>query len=356
MKTRASLLLNAVVVAGSVLFALPKVTPSQTNNVRSYPAPGRLVDIGGYKLHINCSGKVSKRSPTVILLHGLGDFSFDWALVQPKIARYTRVCSYDRAGQAWSDPGPKPRGPLTAANELHVLLMNAGIKAPYLLVGHSWGGLIARVYASQYPKDVVGMVLVDSTHEDEYLWINGKIVSPRLMSDEQWQELTKPKAKSATPSRERFVTIKRQTLIERQVEAPFDKLPLDIQRIRLWATSLPRTKRINEGGDIENFRGDLIATYTLSRANKGRYPLDSIPLVVLTANSPRDPDYTQEQCDWNRKLQTEMAGYSSNGKQIITRKGDHHIQLEEPEVVIDAVREVFMAAQHQSKLTGSRSK
>jgi len=126
--------------------------------------------------------------------------------------------------------------------------------------------------------------------------------------------------------------------------------------MRLWATSLPRTKRIDEGGDIENFRGDLIATYALSRANKGEHPLDSIPLIVLTANSPRDPDYTQEQHDWNRKLQTEMAGYSSNSKQIITRKGDHHIQLEEPEIVVDAVRKVFKAAQHQSKLTGSGSK
>ncbi len=237
MTTRTALLLNVVAVAILVLFGLPAVTPCQTSNVRSYPAPGRLIDIGGYKLHINCSGKASKSNPAVILLHGLGDFSFDWALVQPEIARYARVCSYDRAGQAWSDPGPKPRGPLKAANELHVLLMNAGIRPPYVLVGHSWGGLIARVYASQYPKEVAGMVLVDSTHEDEYLWINGKIVSPRLMSDAQWQELTKPKAKSAKPSQARFVTIKQQTPIERQQEAPFDKLPADIQRMRLWAVN-----------------------------------------------------------------------------------------------------------------------
>ena len=83
---------------------------------------GRMVDIGGYQLHINCSGK---GKPTVILLHGLGDFSFDWALVQPELALTTRVCAYDRAGVAWSEPGPQPRGPLKLAQELHVLLQNS---------------------------------------------------------------------------------------------------------------------------------------------------------------------------------------------------------------------------------------
>jgi len=125
--------------------------------------------------------------------------------------------------------------------------------------------------------------------------------------------------------------------------------------MRLWATSLPRTKAINEGGDIENFRGDLIATYSLTRVNKGKYPLGNIPLIVLTANSPRDPDYTVEQYDWNRRLQSEMAGYSSNSKQVITQKGDHHIQLEEPETVVKYISEVFKAVLHHRRVTGSRS-
>ena len=344
------MMLTAVSVLAS--FGLSAITPSQTSNAVSHPPPGRLIDIGGYKLHMNCSGKASKRNPTVILLHGLGDFSFDWALVQPEVARFTAVCSYDRAGQAWSDPGPKPRGPLKTANELHSLLSNAGIKAPYVLVGHSWGGIIARVYASQYPKEVAGIVLVDSAHEDEYLWLNGKVVRPRLMSEEEWQELRKPKPRPASVYVASAV-VRQQAPRESHLEAPFNKLPLNTQRMRLWAMSLPRTKSIDEGGDIENFRGDFIAAYSLTRANKGRHPLGSIPLIVLTANSLRDPDYTQEQYDWNRKLQTKMAGYSSNGKQLITRKGEHHIQLEEPEIVVESIREVVNGARHRGKLTSN---
>lgn len=333
-----------------LLLATQTGIAQQSANKQAYPPIGRMVDVGGYQLHINCSGRATKATPTVVLLHGLGGFSFDWALVQPKVARFAHICAYDRTGQAWSDPGPKPRGPLKTANELHALLVNAGIKPPYVLVGHSWGGIIARVYASQYPNDVAGMVLVDSTHEDQYLWINGKIVSPRVMSDQEWQELRKPKRRSASLHGASVVAIKQQSPIERQVEPPFDKLPLSIQRMRLWATSLPRTERIFEGGDIENFRGDFIATYSLARDNKGKHPLGSIPLIVLTANSPRDPDYTQEQYDWNRKLQTEMAGYSSNSKQVVTRNGEHQIQLDAPEEVIEAIRQVVKAARRHAKL------
>src|SRR5262244_723717 len=116
---------------------------------QSYPPPGKLIDVGGYRLHLNCTGN---KSPTVVLIAGAGDFSFDWSLVQPGIAQFARVCSYDRAGSAWSDPGPTPRTMRQEAFELHTLLSAARIKGPYLLVGHSMGGLITRVYMDQYPQ------------------------------------------------------------------------------------------------------------------------------------------------------------------------------------------------------------
>jgi pimeloyl-ACP methyl ester carboxylesterase len=116
------------------LTAVPQNPEAQKN---SCEPPGRLVDAGGFRLHIFCTGPVS-RNPTVILLHGLGDNSLDWGLVQPEVARFTRVCSYDRAGAGWSDPGPAPRGPLTVAKELHSLLTNAKETGPYVLVGHPW--------------------------------------------------------------------------------------------------------------------------------------------------------------------------------------------------------------------------
>ena len=108
-----------------------------TGDARHYPPPGTLVDVGGFRLHINCVGT---GSPTVVLDAGLGGSSLDWSLVQPELGRSTRVCAYDRAGMGWSDPGPQPRTPGQIARELHTLLTNAGIAGPYVLVGHSLAG------------------------------------------------------------------------------------------------------------------------------------------------------------------------------------------------------------------------
>ena len=129
---------------------------------KRYPAPGQLVDVGGYRLHLHCIGQ---GSPTVVLDAGLGGFSLDWGAVQPQIAKSTRVCAYDRAGLGWSDPGPAPRSPQQFASELHALLTKGGIEGPYVLVAHSLSGKTARLFASQHPDEVAGMVLVDVRHE-----------------------------------------------------------------------------------------------------------------------------------------------------------------------------------------------
>jgi pimeloyl-ACP methyl ester carboxylesterase len=135
---------------------------------QKYPAPGRLVDVTGYRLHIYCMGENQEGSPTVILEQGAGGISAAWARVQPEIAKVTRVCAYDRAGMGWSDPSPEPRDAEHIAAELHTLLQNAAIPAPYVLVGWSYGGLYTRRYAGQYPDQVVGMVLLDSSHPDQW--------------------------------------------------------------------------------------------------------------------------------------------------------------------------------------------
>ena len=112
--------------------------------------PGKLVDLGGHKLHVYCSGH---GSPTVVVENGLGDFSFDWTLVQNQVSRFSRICTYDRAGYAWSDPGPKPRTFAQINLELHDALEKLGERGPYVLVGHSYGGPVMRNFAAQYPKD-----------------------------------------------------------------------------------------------------------------------------------------------------------------------------------------------------------
>src|SRR3954447_21057168 len=126
------------------------------------PPPGRLFDIGGWRLHLNCTGEARTSQPAVILEAGAGDFSVDWSLVQPGVARFARVCSYDRAGSGWSELGPRPRTMTQIAYELHSLLGKAGERPPYVLVGHSFGGWLVRLYQLRYPADVAGVVLVDA--------------------------------------------------------------------------------------------------------------------------------------------------------------------------------------------------
>jgi pimeloyl-ACP methyl ester carboxylesterase len=122
-----------------------------------YPAPGRMVDVGGYRMHVRCLGE---GSPAVILESGMGMSSNAWALVQPTVARFTRACSYDRAGYGWSEAG----GAADPVSTLHLFLKKAGISGPYVFAGHSLGSILARIFAHRYPSDTAGMVLVASSY------------------------------------------------------------------------------------------------------------------------------------------------------------------------------------------------
>src|SRR5688572_9722843 len=136
--------------------------PQDATSSPPLPPPGRLIDLGGWRVHLHCTGDVRPSQPTVILEAGSGDFSVDWSLVQPDVARFARVCSYDRAGAGWSDLGPRPRTMHQLVSELHTLLEKAGERPPYVLVGHSFGGWLVRLYRTMYPADVAGMVLVEA--------------------------------------------------------------------------------------------------------------------------------------------------------------------------------------------------
>jgi hypothetical protein len=126
------------------------------------PPSGRLIDIGGWRLHLSCTGQSRASQPTVILESGIGDFSVEWSLVQPGVSQFARVCSYDRAGDGWSEMGPHPRTFHQIVYELHTLLDKAGVKPPFVLVGHSYGGWLVRQYQSVYPSEVAAIVLVEA--------------------------------------------------------------------------------------------------------------------------------------------------------------------------------------------------
>jgi len=132
---------------------------------QAYPPSGEMVDVGGYSLHINCLGE---GSPTVILEAANLGMSAHWVRVQQQLTKATRVCAYDRAGLGWSEAGPEPRDAGQISSELHTLLKGAGTEGPYVLVGHSYGGLYTRMYAARYPNQVAGLVLVDSSHPEQF--------------------------------------------------------------------------------------------------------------------------------------------------------------------------------------------
>ena len=322
---------------------------------QSYPPPGKLIDIGGYRLHLNCVGN---KGPAVVLINGAGDFSFDWSLVQPRIAEFARVCSYDRAGFAWSDPGPTPRTMKQEAFELHTVLSAAHIKGPYVLVGHSIGGLVARVYTAQYPGEVAGMVLVDSTHEDTTLGFQGKLVHLRDIAKAD----PVPNVQTMKSSPPKPVTKEQLDQFESdlkssppRISAPFDKLPKSIQEMRLWVLSQPpRAASVGQDFLAEEFRDIYEA-----RA-KTAYPLGNLPLVVLLQKLGYelppgvDPEEWKRISDEKRRQKIEFTNLSHNSKLIVAENSGHHIQLDEPQVVIDAVRLVVESSRRHKALDGTK--
>src|SRR5215204_6122879 len=155
--------LIVVLLALAVLGAIYQAIATERAE-RAYPPPGEMVDVGGHGLHINCVGQ---GSPTVLLEAGSGGFSAQWVRVQRQVSDTTRVCAYDRAGMGWSEMGPDPRDARQITSELHTLLGKAGIEGPYVLVGHSFGGMYMQTYAARYPDEVAGVALVDSSTDPD---------------------------------------------------------------------------------------------------------------------------------------------------------------------------------------------
>jgi pimeloyl-ACP methyl ester carboxylesterase len=303
--------------------------------------PGRLIDVGGYRLHIHSTGK---GEPAVVLIAGSGDFAFDWSLVQPAVSQFSRVSSYDRAGLAWSDLGPTPRTMQQEVHELHSLLRKAGVKKPYVLVGHSIGGLIARVYAAAYPDEVAGMVLVDPTTEDVTLNYQGKIVRVRDSAQERpipgVQTMNSSPPKPPTDDDLKQAEFNKQMFGAPKIEPPFDRLPQDIQALRLWALNNPKLSAATDDFWAEELQAIFVAR------SQTEYSLGDIPLIVLiggnTGETPRgiSAEEWQRLSEEKRKQKEELTGLSRSGKVIISEKSGHHIQLEDPELVVRAIREV----------------
>jgi pimeloyl-ACP methyl ester carboxylesterase len=313
-----------VVVAGAIYQAA-----ASASDAKKYPPPGQLYDMGDYKLHLYCTGE---GSPTVILEAGAGSPSLSWFLVQEKVAEFTRVCSYDRAGFGWSEPSSGPLSSDQVAADLHGLLKTAGVPGPYILVGHSAGGPYIRAYASQYPAEVLGMVLVDSSHESQNLRFPAK-----------FQEYSQ-----------------RQNSMMKlcQYFSPFGVIRLS----KLWHTMIPETITSSDLGAAvmstmyrtsycRSSNDEISAISEAFSQPEGPASLGDMPLIVLSAGASFKEmpeaivkaigaDVLAEMEMISQELQQELVGLSTQGKQVIAEESSHYIQWDQPNLVIDAIRTI----------------
>jgi pimeloyl-ACP methyl ester carboxylesterase len=247
---------------------------------------------------------------------GIGECSLGWSLVQPEIAKFARVCTYDRAGLGWSDPAPTARTSQQIVNELQALLAHAGIEPPYVVVGHSFGGLNVRLYASQFPAEVAGMVLVDSSHEDYPI---GHLIPSHIRLGLLTAFLGIPRLFA------RFVAS------ENPIFAVDSKYPSAYRAIAT-STKYLNTVRREWAAVDESWR----------QARSSKKPLGDRPLVVLLATSEHEnfPAIVE--------LETELASRSTKGKLVMVEQSGHHIQHDRPEAVIAAIRKVVEAVRHKT--------
>lgn len=290
-------------------------------DARRFPENGRLVDAGGYRLKLNCTGV---GTPTVILEAGFGDLSVEWRTVQPEIAKFGRVCSYDRAGYGGSDPGPMPRTSALIATELHALLKNAGEQPPYVLVGHSFGGYNVRVFNGLYPNEVAGIVLADATQEDQY-------------------ELL-PKAWNA-------ISAAQLRHCERQLRYAFFLVDLGIGRLVLKAQGADHgSYLILQTKYLRARASELEQIQTSAEQARRADHISDKPLVVLTATENTDDmglsaqDFADFQRIWIDVLQMRLAHLSTRGRRIMVERSGHDIPTDRPDAIVAAVREVRTAA------------
>jgi pimeloyl-ACP methyl ester carboxylesterase len=292
-------LLRQAIVLSGLLLALTRAQEQPTP-----PPIGRLVDVGGHRVHLYCTGE---GSPTVMVV---GAYSFDWDLVQTQVAKFTRICTYDVAGTAWSDPGATATCP-DRASEIRALLQNAGISSPFVFAGLYIGGLISRYYAQQYPDEVSGMVIVDHAF------------TPRPISRPE------PKANANGDSPPVLIEMT-PIVVSAEDLSKFNNLPEPMRKLHRWAAS--------RGPGIDHTAAADDCESRLS-SSPGSYPLGDRPLVVISTGN-QTPGYAE--------LQARLLALSHNSSQA-KAKSFHSVEIDQPGIVTGAIQQVVEAVRLRAK-------
>jgi pimeloyl-ACP methyl ester carboxylesterase len=289
---------------------------AEARDRRFNPMAGKLVEVNGRMMHIDCSGD---GNPTVVLDSGLGDTYLSWRKVQPEISKFARVCSYDRAGLGFSESVSGPRTSKVIAEQLHALLQAAHVAPPYIVVGHSMGGYDVRLYASLYPNEVAGMVLVDASHPEQ-----DKRFPPEIRNMQgSWM---------------------------REAEFLEYTMPFGIPRLMGFCEHDPSLRaaecnwRTAHGGLAEMRAFPQSASETAATGTLGNIPLAVLSHDPEKPSSELSPDLAKPMNQEWEKMQEELSHLSSRGTQTIAKNSSHYIQLDRPEIVIDAVRSVVQQA------------
>jgi pimeloyl-ACP methyl ester carboxylesterase len=299
-----------VVLVGIAGFLYQNV--SEARDRRFNPMKGRRYDVGGSRMHLDCIGQ---GNPTVVLESGLGDTYLSWRKVQPQISTFTRVCSYDRNGLGYSDPTSQPRTSRVIAEELHALLHAADIAPPYVLVGHSMGGFDMRLFASLYRSEVAGMVLVDSSHPDQENRFPPELKNMRgsWLREAEFLEYTMP---FGIP---RLLGFCDEDPVLRAAECDWNDAREGVEEMKAFPESAAQAAATG--------------------------PLGDIPLAVLSHDPDRPSadlpaDLAKPTNEAWEKMQEELAHLSTRGTQTIARNSSHYIQIDRPDLVIEAIRGV----------------
>jgi pimeloyl-ACP methyl ester carboxylesterase len=305
---------------------------------RTEQVPGRLVDVDGRRLHVHCSGS---GTPAVVMEAALGGSSISWSLVQPDVARLTLTCSYDRAGFGWSDPGPLPRTAGRVADELRSLLERAEIQPPFLLVGHSFGGLVMRIFAARHRADVAGLVLVDPAHPEDWVTPAPK----EQIKIDRGIRLCRHGAMAARFGAARVVgglvtlglfgvartlaKIVSRGGLSREDEgilAPLWKLPLETRKpLRQFWTQEKFYEAL--GSQIASISASAAETLGATADGYG-----DLPLVTISSTDPGD---------YRLRQQEALARLSRRGRHVVASNSSHWIPLDQPQVVVDVIREML---------------